>query len=146
MTTGRPRFALAWAALALALVALLGVAAFAAHPPLPVREVPVPADGAPAEEVVMAYLEAMEAHDCATVAELVTPGSRWLGDGCKNADGHDEVRVAAVFREQPHWSGHDRGQQVMNVSVRFEQTKVWGYLLVRDAPGHPWRIFDEGVG
>lgn len=146
MTAGRPRISLAWAALALAIVALLGVAAFAADPPPAVREVAVPPDDASPEEVVMTYLEAMDAHDCATVAELVAPSSRWLGDGCKNADGHDEVRVASVFREKPHWSGHDRGQQVMNVSVRFEETKVWGYLLVRDAPDHPWRIFDAGVG
>jgi hypothetical protein len=145
MTAGRPKPSLAWAALALGIVAILGVGALAARPPLPVHEVAVPPDDAPPEEVVLAYLEAMDGHDCATVAELLAAGSRWLGDGCKDADGHGEVRVASVFREKPHWSGHDRGQQVINVSVRFE-TKVWGYLLMRDTPNYPWRIFDEGVG
>ena len=153
-----------WPAVVLVLAALLAVTATAARvvlPPVQTRHVALPAADAGPREVVRTYLAAIDAHDCATAESLAEPGlvddaRTW----CEDAAGLDELQVGAGHRERPQWSGHAGTDQVADVGVAFglrwrafhgdasmpSGRTVWGYQLVRHAPGAPWRISDQGVG
>jgi hypothetical protein len=123
------------------------------------RDVPVPAADASPADVVLAYTDALDAHDCDTVDALMTPGARgssWCGD----VDTLSDVRIGRRIRERPRDAGLPSGGQVVIVPVIFglhwrpfhsdaslgEGTTHWGYSLVRSSPGDPWRIFDQGTG
>ena len=69
--------------------------------------------------------------------------------------------TALGFRNSSAWMGH-AGEPVVTVPVSFdlewkwrwfgsdvsleEGETLWGYLLVKDRPSEPWRIFDQGTG
>ncbi|MBD8077825.1 hypothetical protein [Cellulosimicrobium arenosum] len=126
--------------------------------PPPVTPVAMPPDDAPPEQVVDAYTRALAGHDCATAGALRTPGDEptWCADLAALTD----VHVGEPTVEDPRYSGHSPDQEVTYVPVTFdldtrpfhgdgsmpEGATTWGYLLVRDADGDPWRIVDEGVG
>lgn len=125
------------------------------------RDVAVPSDDASAEQVVTAFVDALDAHDCDTAARLVTPGAKASAESwCNGVAEMDDVRTRAALRENPRWSGLAPPQQVVRVPVRFdldwrwmrsdrsmpEGRTDWGYLLVRDSDAAPWRIFDQGMG
>ena len=142
-------------------VAVAATAVFLMLPPRQTSEVAVPAPGATPEEVVTAYLRALTAHDCDTAEALTTLGEKdnavsW----CKDVASLSAVHVRPHSDERPKWSGRSPTEQVSNVPVTFvldwrrfhddgsmdEGATTWGYLLVRDSTGSPWRIFDQGVG
>lgn len=147
--------------LGVAVLLVLGVGASSLLPPRKSDDVAVPANDATPEQVVMAYVNALNAHDCDT-AEAV-----WVSDAkvgakmwCEDVASLTDVDVGDSSMERPQWSGHSATDEVANVGVTFnlnwrllhndgsmpEGTTVWGYLLVRDSPDSPWRIFSEGVG
>jgi hypothetical protein len=113
----------------------------------PRRDVPAPPTSASPADVVRAYVDAVAARDCATARDLwrSPAGGFW----CEDADTMDDLRVTDTFEENPRWSAHRPGQQVMNVSATIdmgEGRQPWGYVLVRDTPADPWRILDQGMG
>jgi len=140
------------------------VAATAAYlllPPRQTGDVALPPRDAGPERVVTAYLDALNAHDCDTAEALMTADAEdsaksWCEDvaSLKDVDVHDH------FTEHPNLSGHSAPEEVANVPVTFDLSwrpfhndgsmdqgaTTWGYLLVRDSAGSPWRIFDQGVG
>lgn len=145
-------------------VLLLVVAAIVAYlllPPRQTGDVAVPGRHATPEQVVTAYLDAMNAHDCATVESLVTEGLRDRAKSwCDAVAGLTDVHVRDHFMERPSWSGRSPWEEVSNVPVTFdlnwrpfhgdasmdEGATTWGYVLVRDSADSPWRIFDQGTG
>lgn len=141
---------------------VVGVAAAVAYvllPPRQTAEVAEPGHGATPEQVVAAYLEALNAHDCDTAAALTTGqdvARAWCGDVAELGD----VEIGDHAVESPAWSGRPAGTEVVRVPVSFELDwrllhsdgsmdegpTDWGFLLTRAAPDAPWRIFDQGVG
>ena len=124
------------------------------------RDVPVPPDSATAEQVVQAYVDAVNAHDRSTVhALLATDGSmtdravdawramrnvrllgtsiRTLADpaGPRYAEG---VNVGVDFDLDCRWGHGDVSQP--------SGPTAWGYVLGRNTPDDPWRIVDQGAG
>ena len=148
----------------IALVVAVVVAAAAAYVLLPPRQtgdVAAPPGDATPEQVVTAYLEALNAHDCDTAAALMIAGaesSAWLW--CEDVASLKDVEVRDHVMELPEDSGHSAPDEVANVPVNFdldwrpfhndgsmdEGATGWGYLLVRNSADTPWRIFAQGVG
>lgn len=155
----RPALVLA-TALAVLLALVLAAVAFDAFTGRQIRDVADPPDDATPEQVVAAYLEALDADDCETAAALRTPESTDVALAwCKDVGSLRNVEIQEHDVEEPSWSGHSPGTQVVNVGVDVdvdwrpfrsdnmsEEAMSWGYLLVRDTDVQPWRIFDEGVG
>lgn len=156
-TWGRRRLLLLMGPALAALVLLAWLAYAQGIGVLQKRHVAVPPAPATPRQVVAAFTEALDAHDCATARRLsVDPSSadKW----CHDVLALRHVRVQDPVPE-PQWAGH-QGQQVMNVPVTFDLRwrlfhddgsmpqgpTLWGYLLVRDSAGHPWRIADQGTG
>lgn len=118
-------------------------------------------DNATPEQVVRAYLDALNTHDCETARELSTginvQSSKSWCDDLESATG---VIVRPHRSEDPTTTGHDASVEVVDVPVHFnlkwrpgtsdptveDITDVWEYLLMRNHPDEPWRIFDQGVG
>jgi len=142
-------------------VVVAATVAYFLLPPLQTADVAVPPSDATPERVITAYLDALNAHDCGTAEALMTAkaesqAASWCEDvaNLKNVDVHDH------FMERPQGSGHSAPKEVAQVPVNFdlnwrlfhndgsmdEGATTWGYLLVRDSPDAPWRIFDQGVG
>lgn len=151
------------AALALGVAVLLVGAAvgYVLLPPRQSRDVPEPGGGASPEQVVAAYLEALDAHDCATAEAVWTGGEqKSAGAWCDDVASLTNIEIGRAFAERPQWSGHAAPEEVINVGVTFDLDwrlfhddgtvpqgdTFWGYLLVRDSPNAPWRIFSQGVG
>lgn len=110
--------------------------------------VATPAPAASPEDVVRAYVAAVNAKDCSTAKELA-PGS--AGQWC----GHvrlDDLQVTGTSDEAHEG---DPSRQVKHVSVQFtlhggdgsmgEGRNGWGYLLDRTGPDGAWRIDDQGM-
>jgi hypothetical protein len=146
-------------------VLVMVVAATAAYlllPPRQTGDVAVPPRDANPEQVVTAYLDALNAHDCDTAAALTTadPEDSSAKLWCEDVASLKNVDIQDHFSEQPNLSGHSAPEEVANVPVTFdlnwrlfhndgsmdEGATSWGYLLVRDSADSPWRIFDQGVG
>lgn len=145
-------------------VLVLAVAATVAYlllPPRKTADVAVPAPDATPEQVVTAYLDALNAHDCDAAQAVTTGGARDSAKSwCQDVTGLTDVDVRDHFAERPRWSGHSPSAEVANVPVTFdldwrpfhsdgsmdEGATTWGYLLVRQSAGSPWRIFDQGTG
>jgi len=123
--------------------------------------VAVPADTASASEVVKAYLEALDAHDCDTAKAVATGGFAATADRwCTGVAGLTHVEVKTPNPEDPRWLGFPRHTpaEFVSVPVAFELDwrwfhgdgsleegrTGWGYILVRDEPDGQWRIFDQG--
>jgi hypothetical protein len=146
---------------AAAVLVLVAVAAYFLLPPRQTDQVAVPANDATPEQVVTAYLDALNVHDCGTAAAVMTREARQSAEtwchqvaSLSNVDVHDHVT------EPPEDSGHSAPEEVADVLVTFDLrwrlfhddgsmpqgATSWGYLLVRDSRTSPWRIFDQGVG
>lgn len=125
------------------------------------KNVDMPGDDATPEQVVGAYLAALDAHDCDTAMALRTPDSRGTAENwCSKVAHMADARVTGSHSEFPEWSGYEAPDEVVNVRVTFdlgwrmfhndismeEGHTDWGYRLVRDSPTSQWRIFDEGNG
>jgi hypothetical protein len=140
---------------------VVGVLAYLLLPPRQSEDIAVPANNASPEQVVTAYLDALNAHDCDTAEAVMTIDAKdsaklW----CDKVASLTDVDVRDHFTERPKDSGHSAPEEVANVPVNFdlnwrlfhndgsmdEGATTWGYLLVRDSPDSPWRIFDQGTG
>lgn len=147
-----------------ALVVAALIAAIAAYWLLPARQtgdVGVPPREADPEQVVSAYLDALNAHDCDTAKALTTSHAKDSAEmWCEEVASLMDVDVHDHRMESPEYTGHSAPEEVANVGVRFdlnwrpfhndsslpEGSTTWGYLLVRDSADSPWRIFGEGKG
>lgn len=145
-------------------VLVLVIAATVVYLMLPQRktaDVAVPAPNATPEQVVTAYLAALNAHDCDTVRALTTEGgSENAKTWCEDVASLTDVDVANHLKGNPQQTGHSLPEEVANVQVSFnlnwrplhndgsmdEGNTAWGYLLVRTSATSPWRIFDQGMG
>lgn len=159
MFSGRGRLI----ALTASMLVLIGAAtvAYLLLPPRQTSDVARPALDATPEQVVTAYLDALDAHDCDTAEAMMTESAEDSATSwCKDVASLTDVVVGAHFAERPRDSGHSAPEEVANVPVDFnlrwrpfhndgsmnEGATTWGYLLVRDSPASPWRIFDQGTG
>jgi hypothetical protein len=130
-------------------------------PPQQTSDVAVPRLDATPEQVVTAYIDALNAHDCETAEFLMMEGAESTAtQWCQDVASLTSVNVDGHFREPPGASGHSAGEEVANVPVTFdlnwrpfqddgsmdEGATTWGYLLMRSSSGSPWRIFDQGTG
>jgi len=148
-------------AVAVLVVVVVATAAYLLLPPRQTGDVAVPPRDASPEQVVTAYLDALNEHDCDTAEALVTADAEdhaklW----CEDVASLKDVDIRDHFTERPKDSGHSAPEEVANVPVAFdlnwrlfhndgsmdEGATTWGYLLVRDSADSPWRIFDQGRG
>lgn len=147
--------------IAACLGAAAAVAVALALPPRQAGDVAVPPPEATPEDVVAAYLEALDVHDCATAEALMTPAARGqAARWCAAVASLDGTVISDHVVARPEYSGHSAPEEVVDVRVTFdlswrpfhddgsmdEGTTSWGYLLVRGSEGSPWRIFDQGMG
>ena len=156
MWTGRRRvIALTVVAIVLAAVA---AAAFLFLPPPQTGQVAMPGAQATPEQVVQAYIGALNAYDCGTAAAIWTgqTSESWCNDVAHLRD----VAIGGHRLEPASASGRSADEEVASVPVSFnldwrplhgdgslqEGPTSWGYLLVRDSLRGPWRIFAEGTG
>lgn len=150
-----------WIALVVGAAVVLAVGASALLPPRQSGDIAVPPDDATPEQVVTTYLDALNAHDCATAeAVWTTDAKRGATMWCEDVASLKDIDVSAHVMERPRWSGTSPTKEVARVPVSFnldwrlfhdhgsldEGDTAWGYLLVRDSPDSPWRIFSDGVG
>lgn len=144
-----------------AVIVAAAIGGYLLLPPWKSSDVAVPAAGATPEQVVTAYIAALNAHDCDAAAAMSTENARnstssWCGRVARLTD----VVVKEHHAERPSWSGHSASVEVVSVPVEFnlawrpyrddgsfpEGAAAWGYLLERSADDSPWRIFDQGMG
>lgn len=125
------------------------------------KDVDMPGDDASPEQVVAAYMEALDGGDCDTAEALVTPqavnSAAWW---CNNVARMGEAHTGAHQVEAPRLSNHTAPDEVVTVAVSFDLGwrllhkdpsmdaghTNWSYGLVRSSPEDPWRIFAEGQG
>ena len=156
----RPRRFIALAAGALVVV-VVATASYLLLPPRQSSDIAVPPLAATPEQVVTAYLDALNAHDCDPAEAVMTEDAKGSAKSwCQDVASLTDVDVSDHFTERPRDSGHKAPDEVANVPVTFdlnwrlfhndgsmeEDSTMWGYLLVRDSTDSPWRIFDQGVG
>lgn len=108
----------------------------------PREDVPLPGRGATPEQVVLAYIDAVNARDFDTADAIDARPGEELGRFSRPVRAHDVVVLDTVV------SGTD-------VHVTFDadfvggdgtvEDGVWGYHLERGGDGS-WQIVDEGVG
>lgn len=114
------------------------------------RDVAMPSLSASPQEVVTAYVEALDAHDCDTAEEL------WLSDKdtpqmwCSGVSRAQIVGDTDAFHESAR-----RIDVPLKLNVRWRPFKddgtiegdpfPWSYILTQDARG-AWRIVDNGQG
>lgn len=124
----------------------------------PARQVPVPADDAPPDAVVRAYLAALDAHDLDTARAVLTPERRAAveqsqGNWFVNLRSVQKVRLAAPVDTPYSRGGYRQAVRVpaqLDVALFFQPAEgdegafTWGFVLVRDGAQEPWRIADEG--
>jgi hypothetical protein len=142
-------------------ITLCAIVANVLLPPRQSEDVAVPAQDATPEQVVATYLDALNAHDCDT-AEAVWTGEERdsTASWCDDVASLTNIDIGDPGKERPRRSGQSTSEEAVGVGVTFdldwrlfhddgsmpEGDTVWGYLLVRDSPDAPWRIFSEGVG
>ncbi|QGA08951.1 DUF4829 domain-containing protein [Nocardioides sp. dk884] len=140
---------------------VVGVATYLLLAPRQSGDVAVPANDATPEQVVTAYLDALNAHDCDTAEAVMTSDAKDSATSwCRQVASLTDVDVRDHFTERPEFSGRSAPEEVVNVPVTFDLdwrlfhgdvsmpggTTTWGYRLVRDSSDTPWRIFDQGNG
>jgi hypothetical protein len=122
-----------------------------------VRHVAVPPDRAPPQDVVLAYLDAVDGHDCDTARAVVVPDS-WHGfqRWCEDVHHVDDVTARTSFVEQTAIPAGRRSRVAkvtvtMSVGWRLFHGDpsmtgriTWSYRLVRDSRSAPWRIVSSG--
>jgi hypothetical protein len=127
-------------------------------PPRQSRDVSMPSADATPEEVVGVYLDALDAHDCDTAADVVVADRAEGMVSCDSVEALSEISVRERFDHYTRPSSP--GTEVTYVSVRFdldwrrfhgdgsmpEGTTVWGYVLERSSSANPWRLIRGGVG
>lgn len=85
------------------------------------KDVDMPRDDASPTQVVAAYMEALDAHDCDTAMALRTDGSRDVASTwCGKVAGMTDARVVGQHSEAPEASGRTAPDEVMNVRVTFD--------------------------
>jgi hypothetical protein len=114
------------------------------------QDVAIPPRSATPTQVVRAYVEALDAHDCDTARALGVPDwgpntDLWCDDVRSvrllsiDDDGHEGRRRAIGVRLDISWRlGHDDG------TIEDAHDAIWGYVLCRTPAG--WRICNEGQG
>lgn len=143
------------------LVVVVATLASLLLPPRQTGDVAVPAVEATPEQVVGAYLDALNAHDCETAEALAIDGAQDSAKAwCEDIGSLTAVEVADATMDRPEDSGHSATEVVARVPVAFNLTwrplhgdvsmaegpTTWGYLLIRDSSDSAWRIVDQGVG
>lgn len=128
-------------------------------PPRQTADVTLPPPDATPEQVVTAYLNALNAHDCDTAEAVSTEDAKESATSwCHHVDSLTAVTVGRHVQERPEWTGHSPADEIVNVPVTFDLTwrpfrsdgsmdegvTTWGYLLVRESASRSWRIFDQG--
>lgn len=149
---------------AAAVVVLTGVAAAVAvvvMPPRQSADVAMPPADAVPEQVVTAYVAALNAHDCEVAEALSVPEARdQTAFWCREVGALDDLGVFPHVLEPPEDSGRAADEVVANVGVTFdldwrpfrsdvsmpEGETAWGYFLVRSPRERAWRVFEQGVG
>ncbi|MFC4062369.1 DUF4829 domain-containing protein [Planomonospora corallina] len=117
--------------------------------------------GASPQEVVRAYVAAINAHDMTAGQELSTPYFAERKEGVVDSLFEDAKLSDVVIHAPDPISGYEspdgkRYREAVYVSVSFtlwhsdegsmpNGSTVWGYMLVRDDPGRPWRINGDGI-
>ncbi|WP_262848769.1 DUF4829 domain-containing protein [Mumia quercus] len=124
------------------------------------REVAIPPDDATPEQVVAAYVDALDAHDCDTASALRTRDSSESAlSWCESVASLEEIEVGVHFPESRGYTEAEPREELVGVGVTFnlqwrpfrddgwieEGRTTWGYTLAREAETHPWRIVDEGT-
>lgn len=100
---------------------VVGVVAYLLLPPRQSDDVAVPANDTTPEQVVTAYLDALNAHDCDTAEAVMTSDAQdsatmW----CSKVASLTDVDVRDHFTERPEDSGHSAPEEVVNVPVTFD--------------------------
>lgn len=152
-----------WALVGVLVLALAAVIAYPLLPPRQTDDIALPPTGATPEQVVTAYLDALNAHDCDTAATLMAPGAegdarRW----CKDVSSLKDAEIVKPFNERPQDVGYAAGShvEVVDLGVAFDLRwrafhhdpslsdgeTDWGYTLMRADSSAPWRIVDQGDG
>lgn len=133
-----------WVTLAVtAVVVVVGVAQIF---PLPrTADIAVPPADATAEEVVRAYLEAVDAHDCGTALELTAPSFAATTESmCRDAASLTITGLVTVGTGAVHAS-FDVDWRLFAEDVSIPEGGFgWAYSLDRGEDG--WRIEDAGNG
>lgn len=124
----------------------------------PRYEVPVPPADASPQQVAMAYMRALDAHDGSTAYALSTPAQRaetqiWLSETAGLTHPTTSAPVADTAE-----AGLPRGTETVDVAVTFDYQQnwwtddpslgdgptVWGYVLVHEHGR--WLVDDCGTG
>ena len=119
------------------------------------ERVRLPATDATPQEVVAAYIRAVNAGDCGSLRALSEP-SRSNALWCRGEVSLTDVRIAEP-REDGCCGVSESFAQSRYVPVVFdrrggdvsfpdERDATWGYILVRDDDSQRWRVADQGVG
>jgi hypothetical protein len=136
-------------------LALVVAGAYLLSQPRQTTDIAVPPLDATPEQVVTAYVDALNAHDCETAESLMANGAEddaavW----CKNLGSLTDLDITDVT-EAPKASRHSSGVSVtFNVKWRLfhndgsmdEGATAWDYYLVRGSASSPWRISNQGAG
>jgi hypothetical protein len=133
-----------WVALAVgAVIVVVGVAQMFTLPRT--ADVAVPHADATAEEVVRAYLKAIDVHDCDTAQDLTAPSFAAVTESmCHDAASLTTTGLETVGTGAVHASFDlDRRMLAQDVTIP-EDGWGWTYSLTRGPEG--WRISDAGNG
>ncbi|NNM46596.1 hypothetical protein [Knoellia koreensis] len=151
-----PRARLVWGTALVAVVVAVAVGVFLVV--RPTADVADPGPSATPEQVVRAYVDAVNARDFATANRIagvehmrysrfdragrfddltITGADRITraSDGSRSSG--DDYAQAWHVRFTARQSGHD-------ISMGPEGTIQWGYVVVRNSGAQPWRIIDAG--
>ena len=112
----------------------------------------LPPNSASPEDVVRAYIGALNRHDAATVVALRAKGA----NGLEPWYVENIVSITHLKVDPAYVSGAENAQTA-TVGVQFYLRQIqvdaqqngetaWGYTLVRKGDSQPWRIQEEGVG
>ncbi|MBC6463903.1 DUF4829 domain-containing protein [Actinomadura alba] len=128
----------------------------------PKSRVSIPPDNASPQDVVSAYVEAINAHDSAAGRALSTSHFADQLDGMQDNPFKNVIEISKLRVEAPIPNGNEspdgkRYHSAVYVPVKFtlKQREVvsmpdgdttWGYVLVRAGADEPWRINDNGTG
>ncbi len=131
--------------LPLAFVVAVVVFGVAQTVPLPrTADVAVPPADATAEDVVRAYLEAIDAHDCGTAQELSAPSYTSTEVVCHDAASLTITRLETVGRGAVN-ADFDVDWRLFAEDASIPEDG-WGWTYYLDRGEDGWRIEDAGAG